>query len=273
MTTFNITNILPPTLTNLTVSATLGGNLLDWDTPVNNQFWQTEIWSSTTNVRSNATLLTTTVGTSYYDQLTTNTTKYYWIRVKDQYDNVNGIWEPVSSTAGVVATSSTITEDDVDSTIITSSSSSSSSASVGTGGGDITLGYTWGSWNAFVTPVSTFVPGDVGDIIVNGVIGIKFTGTPTTTDTISLDVRYKIVDTVASSDVVTSTFLDVAKIDSTGVLYTSTMLPVFISTEGNSITRANNHKITVEIKPSRTGTPAGNVTYRIEGASFDMRTG
>jgi hypothetical protein len=272
MTTFNLKNTPPLTLTNLIVSSTIGGNNLDWNAPLNNDFWQTEIWSSSSNDRSGATLLTTTIGTSYYDQLTTNTTKYYWVRIKDKFDNNDGIWEPVSSTGGISSTSKQITDTDVDATIITSTSSSAASSSLNTGGGDwTTSGNTFGTYkDDWITPISTFTPGDTGYIQVNGTVRVQFTSSPGVAEDVTLDLRLRIVDTVTSDDIVTSEWLGIGKIDEDGIVYGSTMIPIFIDTEGNTINRSNNHKFVIDAKISRTGTPSASLVHRYTGASITM---
>jgi len=106
MTTINIVNKAPPTLTDLTASATDGGILYEWNTDNSiTNLWGVELWLSDDNDRSNAVLVTTETGGSYLYTASPNVTKYAWIKAKDTFDNNNGAWEPVSSSAGVSGTS------------------------------------------------------------------------------------------------------------------------------------------------------------------------
>ena len=195
MTSINITNTTPLTLTSLIITGSIGGNQLDWDTPVQPTFWETEVWVSDDNDRSNATLLTTTIGTSYYHQVTSGLTRYYWIRTKDSFGNTNGVWEPLSSTGGVTATPEKILPVDLGfnaqdtlinagawrqsyaksggsgstnnsrSNHITNTSTSSSSVSSGTSAQSREPGTTWDTWHTI---------GGTGAISISSITQVKY---------------------------------------------------------------------------------------------------
>lgn len=100
-----ITPVAAPTITGLVATATLKGILLTWDALQNATLFAVEVWSSTTNNRASATLLTTVTNNYYlHTGLASGLTRYYWVRAKNTYGRTDGAWTPVSSTAGVSAT-------------------------------------------------------------------------------------------------------------------------------------------------------------------------
>lgn len=101
----SITPVAAPTLTGLTVTATLKGILIAWDALQDATLFATEIWVSATNDRTTATLLATVTGNYYlHTGLTSNVARYYWVRAKNTYNRTDGAWTPVSATAGASTT-------------------------------------------------------------------------------------------------------------------------------------------------------------------------
>lgn len=100
-----INPVVAPTLTNLSAVATLKGVLITWDALKNTTLFAAELWVSETNDRASATLLHTCTANYYlHTGLPSGVTRYYWIRAKNIYERTDGVWTPVSSTAGVSAT-------------------------------------------------------------------------------------------------------------------------------------------------------------------------
>jgi hypothetical protein len=101
MASFGIVNIAPPTLSNLVATTMPEAIKLRWDTPLDDTFWQTEVWVATTNDRSTATLAFTTFDNTYIYTTTGGTTRYFWVRSYNVFGYNNGPWYPVGSTSGV----------------------------------------------------------------------------------------------------------------------------------------------------------------------------
>lgn len=100
-----ITPVSAPTISGLAATATLKGVLLTWDALQDTTLFAVEIWASSTNDRATATLLTTVTSNYYlHTGLASGLTRYYWVRAKNTYGRTDGAWTPVSSTAGVSAT-------------------------------------------------------------------------------------------------------------------------------------------------------------------------
>ncbi len=90
----------PSPVTNLQSTNSFKTIWLDWTNPTDPDFFDVEIWESTTNNRTNAVLVGRETGTSFVRTgLTTGTTRYYWLRARDWSKNVS-VWNPVSSTGG-----------------------------------------------------------------------------------------------------------------------------------------------------------------------------
>lgn len=100
-----ITPVAAPTIAGLAATATLKGILLTWTALQGSKLFAVEVWSSATNDRTAATLLWTVTSNYYlHAGLTSNTARYYWVRAKNIYGRTDGVWTPVSATAGVTAT-------------------------------------------------------------------------------------------------------------------------------------------------------------------------
>jgi len=126
-----ITPIAAPTLANLSAVATLKGILLKWDALKDASLFATEVWVSETDDRSTATLLQTCTSNSYlHTGLPSAETRYYWIRSKNIYERADGAWTPVSSTAGVSATTLLTQTADIGANAITSVTLVQSSANL-----------------------------------------------------------------------------------------------------------------------------------------------
>lgn len=124
--------IPPPDLSGLTTEATSAGLLITWVAPIDQTLWGTEIWYSESNDRSTATLLETITAANHYtlSNLGTGaTTFYFWIRAVGIYNQTNGNWYPVSSTAGISGISGLNGTFDITANAITETTISTSLAS------------------------------------------------------------------------------------------------------------------------------------------------
>lgn len=201
MTTFNFTNTPPPSVSGLTALGTDGGINLHWDmSSVNADLWGVEVWASTTNDRSTATLTVTERGSSYPYTTTPSTTVYFWIRSVNSFGFNNGAWYPTSSTAGISATSN------VASSIPNTSSVTSGGISSGSGvaGGTLTNWSTWynASYADFTVPSS-----GNGWVIAYGWVNLSF-GTlsgVTSFNQTFVTLRVRLYDSTLSADVVNGT--------------------------------------------------------------------
>lgn len=119
MTTRTIIPTSAPSLSNLTATGVIGGIKLLWDSINDTTYFATEIWSSSTNDRTTATLAATVLDNNYFYQLATNSTKYFWIRAKNIYNRSDGAWHPTGSTSGVSATSQLVQSADLASAVTT----------------------------------------------------------------------------------------------------------------------------------------------------------
>lgn len=116
----NLTPIAAPTITGLAATATLKGILVTWDALNDTTLFGVEVWSSATNDRSTATLLATVTANYYlHTGLASNMTRYYWVRAKNIHMRTDGAWTPVSSTAGVSATTLLTGTSDIASNAVT----------------------------------------------------------------------------------------------------------------------------------------------------------
>ncbi len=98
--------VAPGACSGLTAAGGLGSILLKWTNPLDADLHHVEVWASSTNSRTAATLLAEVAGTTYsHTGLNSLETRYYWVRAVDRSQNV-GAWYPTSATAGVSATTS-----------------------------------------------------------------------------------------------------------------------------------------------------------------------
>lgn len=97
-------NVQVPPPTGLAASATVDGIQLSWTAPENAlsvSYYQ--VYSGTTNAWGSATLVTTTLATSYLHALATSQTRYYWVRAVGSTGSTS-IRSPDSDTSTVSAT-------------------------------------------------------------------------------------------------------------------------------------------------------------------------
>ena len=103
----------PNTPTNLAVTSSFRNNFITWDDPSDSDLNGVEIWAASSNDRSQATLVgkaqagPDTPAAFIHSGLSTNTTRYYWIRAFDFAGNRSD-WHPSSSTGGVSATTANL---------------------------------------------------------------------------------------------------------------------------------------------------------------------
>lgn len=88
----------PPALANLVASGALANIILTWDAPRYAGHAYAEIWVSLTNDIASATLLGTSQGTIYVDNVGAAATRYYWAR----FVNLNGVFGSFNSANGTV---------------------------------------------------------------------------------------------------------------------------------------------------------------------------
>lgn len=105
----------------LTANASFYNIFLDWTNPADADFDVMEVWRSTTNNRSNASLIAAVRSDHYADNLgAADLTRYYWIRAKNTSGEVSDYY-PVSATAGVSATTGAVVATDIADFAITAS--------------------------------------------------------------------------------------------------------------------------------------------------------
>lgn len=104
--------VLAPSLTNLTASPTLKGNLLKWDVVNSNILLGAEVWASKTNSRATATKIAEVIDNTYMHFANAGETWYYWVRSISVYNRADGNWLP-SATVGAQATTLLAQTDDI----------------------------------------------------------------------------------------------------------------------------------------------------------------
>lgn len=97
------TALQAPAITNLTARGDTAGTgvYLEWTSPIDTLLWATEVWVSTTNNRTTATLYKTVTDNNTLYVGTAGITYYFWVRNVTTFAKSNGAWYPLSSTAGV----------------------------------------------------------------------------------------------------------------------------------------------------------------------------
>lgn len=104
--TGDITPPGPPSA--LTATGLFTSILLEWTNPTDKDLAAVQVWEATTNNFASATKVATVSNTIWArDGLAANVTRYYWLTAVDRTGNVSTKY-PVSSTAGVSATTVTL---------------------------------------------------------------------------------------------------------------------------------------------------------------------
>lgn len=88
----------PPT--SLTTETEWDGVRLHWTNPSNKDIAYIEVWRSTTNDRSTATMVAEVKANDYTDHSLEIGTRYYWVRAMST-TGLESTWHPTSATAGV----------------------------------------------------------------------------------------------------------------------------------------------------------------------------
>lgn len=96
--------VLAPTLSGLTATPALKGNLLKWSALNDRLLFGAEVWASKTNDRATASRLATVYDNTFTHATDSGETWYYWIRAVSIYSRADGEWYPLSATAGVSST-------------------------------------------------------------------------------------------------------------------------------------------------------------------------
>lgn len=106
MTAITFSHIQTVELSGLQTASSSGKFIvLQWTIPPDPDYFATEIWVSTTNIRASATLYATETSNSFRYPALVGDTRYFWIRPVDIYGySINNPFHPVSATAGVVGT-------------------------------------------------------------------------------------------------------------------------------------------------------------------------
>jgi len=262
MTTINLTNIAPPTLSNLIADPLPEGIKLRWDAPDDKTLWQTEVWVSTTNDRSSATLAFSTFDNTYLYTTDGGNTRYFWIKAKNDFLFSNGAWEPTSSTGGVSATAlnGNVPGGGTSSASVSSGTSSSSPS--------ITNFDTWYEvrYEYFTAPVKG---------TITGYSGAKFTSTLPTSgsdgDVMTAYARFRLYDTTDSIDVIGGTYnYVIAKFVKVAGTWT-TLIPdqvpqhnyFFNSDLMGHLISGHTYRMYLEVKKERTSGTTGSYTISL----------
>jgi len=218
MTTVNLTALTAPDITGLTATAGVKSITMEFTDPDVTDFRRVEIWArKTTNDRSGASLVGTSLGTTFTHQgLTTGDTWYYWIRTVSIYGRADGNWYPSSATAGVSATTTDVAASDLDSDILTYSSSVSGSSN-GVGTTHTTSAYA--TWESVFTS-GNIAPAAGTQIDFDAMIMLDWSST-ISTGTGEGFLRWRIRNTTDSTDILVygDDSFPVAEFDTNGVVY------------------------------------------------------
>jgi len=95
-----------PAPTGVSVVSAAGGVELEWTSPSGLLIVAVEVWASDTDVRANAVLVATVQGDSYFDQVSDNRTRYYWLRSVNAAGTFS-VYEPNTATSIYVANNTT----------------------------------------------------------------------------------------------------------------------------------------------------------------------
>lgn len=112
--------IVAPSLSGLTATPALKGNLLVWDALDDPLLFSTQIWVSQTNDRATATKIATVYDNTFMHLTTSGAKWYYWIRAVSIYQRADGDWFPTSATAGIESTAGLTQTADIATNAITS---------------------------------------------------------------------------------------------------------------------------------------------------------
>lgn len=122
--------IVAPTLSGLTATPALKGNLLVWDALDDPLLFGTQIWASQTNDRATSSKLATVYDNTFMHLTTSGSKWYYWIRAVSIYQRADGAWFPVSATAGIESTAGLTQTVDIANNAITSVSVAQSNSAI-----------------------------------------------------------------------------------------------------------------------------------------------
>lgn len=196
----NIPVIATKTLSGLAITANVGSIGLSWDPSQPGGLQNIEVWRHTSNDRSGATLITTTLSDTYTDvDFADDTDYYYWIRAKNIFGTY-GAWHPTSSTGGVHVLS--LTAPTVSSLLDTTLAVSSAGAVAGSGGTSISVsGY--GTW--YEADCGTWTPFTGSGFVAYNELSLDYTlGTPASgsdANTITVWARFRLYNNTNSTDV------------------------------------------------------------------------
>jgi hypothetical protein len=115
-----ITPIVAPTLSGLTATPAIRGNLLTWNALFDSTLFSVEIWAASVNNRASSSRIATVTTNSFMHLTTAGATWYYWIRAVSTFQRADGAWFPVSATGGVSSTSLLTTTSDIGLNAVTS---------------------------------------------------------------------------------------------------------------------------------------------------------
>lgn len=88
----------PPDLGTLIAEQIVGGVILSWgNIDISTDSYVVEIWTSTTNNRTTASLVASVHNTNYFLAIPSNQIKYCWVRASTA-DGATGDWTPSSQT-------------------------------------------------------------------------------------------------------------------------------------------------------------------------------
>lgn len=104
--------ITPPKT--LTATAAMGQISLAWTWPVAVDVADVEVWASSTNDRSFATLVAEVAGGAFTHAVPAGETRYYWVRSRGKApDTRASVWVPSSATGGIAATANQVATGDL----------------------------------------------------------------------------------------------------------------------------------------------------------------
>lgn len=111
MTSLVITPVTTPDPSSLVVTGAIGSINLKWQVPNDVLYVSTQVFASSTNSFSSATLIAEVTGSSYSYKSDTGSTVYFWVRGVDKYGRTNGNVIPSSTTGTSGAAVTVITND------------------------------------------------------------------------------------------------------------------------------------------------------------------
>lgn len=110
-------NTPPVAVSGVAVTSKLGTNTLRWTNPNDSTLARVEIWRSTTNDRTTATLIAAELGSVYVDtEVVIGVMYHYWLRTVDFAGNL-GPYEPTSSATTYSVQTVAVSHEDLDSNV------------------------------------------------------------------------------------------------------------------------------------------------------------